>query len=257
MMSNDRFQSDSRPALSARWHDRAFNHRGSVTARLAIGLVIVALGIAHLADSFGIMSMRDPSRFFFPAVFVAIGITVLIEKKTAHGRYWAYGWLAAGLVEFAYQVYWIPFGIRKLFFPLLLLVIGARLVQRSINASDNAGAADGTGSADGQTRIFALLSGSERRTFTQPLKNAEVVSIMSGVNLDLTNAIFDGERATLHVTAIMGGIEVFAPSEWSIVSEVTPILGAYVDKRRPTATLPTKTLFIDGLVLMGGVEVKN
>jgi hypothetical protein len=61
----------------------------------------------------------------------------------------------------------------------------------------------------------------------------------------------------LNVTAIMGGIEIFAPSEWSIVSEVTPILGAYIDKRRPTTTPPSKTLFIDGVVLMGGVEVKN
>ena len=60
-----------------------------------------------------------------------------------------------------------------------------------------------------------------------------------------------------NVIRAMGGIEIYAPSEWSIVSEVTPILGAYIDKRRPTATVPTKTLFIDGLVLMGGVEVKN
>jgi len=262
MMSNDRLPSDSRPVRPARWQDRAFNHRGSVTARLAVGLVILALGIVYLADAVGIMSTSEPRRFFWPAVFIAIGVTVLIEKKSAHSQYWACGWLAAGFIDFAYQVYWIPFGITnlitpKLIFPLILLAIGARLVQRAVTAQDSAAPSDGARSGGGQTRIFALLSGSERRTFAQPLKNAEVIAIMSGVKLDLTNAVFEGDRATLNVTAVMGGIEVFAPSEWSIVSDVTPILGAYVDKRLPTATLPTKTLFIDGMVLMGGVEVKN
>jgi predicted membrane protein len=256
-MSNDPMQSDPRPARFAHWRDRNYNHRGSVTARLAIGLVIVALGMAHLANGLGIVSMHEPMRFFWPAVFIAIGVTVLIEKKNPHSQYWAYGWLAAGFIEFAYQVYWIPFGIGKLIFPIVLLVIGARLVQRAINAPDMAASADGGGSPEAQTRIFALLSGSERRTFTQPLKGAEVIAIMSGVKLDLTNAVFDSDRATLNVTAVMGGIEIYAPSEWNIVSEVTPILGAYVDKRRPTATPATKTLFIDGMVLMGGVEVKN
>jgi predicted membrane protein len=240
----------NRPARFSDWH---FNHRGSVSARLAIGLVIVALGVVHLANGLGITSMHHPMRFFWPAVFIAIGATVLIEQKSVHSQYWAYGWLGAGFIEFAYQVYWIPFGIGKLIFPLVLLVIGARLVQRSVNTQ----ASDGTAPTDSQTRIFAILSGSERRTFTQPLKDAEVTSIMSGVKLDLTNAVFEGDRATLNVTAIMGGVEIFAPSEWSIVSEVTPILGAYIDKRRPTTTLATKTLFINGLVVMGGVEVKN
>jgi hypothetical protein len=253
MMRHDRFYFSRRLLRSARWSDGNFYHRGSVTARLAIGLIVVALGMAYLADGIGILPMHDPGRFFPPAVFAAIGVTLLIERKTPHSQYWAYGWLGAAFIEFAFQLYLIPFGVKKLIVPLVLLGIGARLVQRATNMPTS----NGDTPADGQTRIFAILSGSERRTFTQPIKNAEVISIMSGVKLDLTNAVFDGERATLHVTAIMGGIEVFAPSEWSIVSEVTPILGAYVDKRRPTATLPTKTLFIDGVVLMGGVEVKN
>jgi predicted membrane protein len=245
-----------RHLIGTSFRDGQFYHRGAVSARLAIGLVIVALGVVYLADGIGLMNMHHPMRFFWPAVFIAIGVTVLVEKRSANSQYWAYGWLAAGFVEFAYQVYWIPFGIGKLIFPLVLLVIGARLVQRAVNSPTSIGT-DGVNQPDAQTRIFAILSGSERRTFTQPLKDAEVISIMSGVKLDLTNAAFENERATLNVTAIMGGIEIYAPSEWSIVSEVTPILGAYIDKRRPTATVATKTLFISGLVLMGGVEVKN
>jgi predicted membrane protein len=251
-MSNDRPHLHRRLMNSTGLGDFNSNHRGSVSARLAIGLVIIALGVTYLANALGITSMHEPKRFFFPAVFIAIGITLLIEKKNAHSHYWAYGWLFAGLIEFAYQAYWIPFGIKKFIFPMVLLFIGARLVQRAMNVTTGDGAP-----SDSQTRVFAILSGSERRSFTQPLKDAEAISIMSGIKLDLTNAVFESDRATLNVTAIMGGIEIFAPSEWSIVSEVTPILGAYVDKRRPTTALGPKTLFISGVVVMGGVEVKN
>jgi predicted membrane protein len=254
-MSNDRLPLHRR-LIGAPFRDDHFYHRGSISARLAIGLAIVALGLVNLLNLIGVMNMNDPMRFFWVPVFFAIGITILIERKSAHSRYWAYGWLAAGFIEFAYHMYWISFGIKKLVFPLILLAVGARLVQRAANTPTGT-VTDGVNQSFGQTRIFAVLSGSERRTFTQPLKDAEVVSIMSGVKLDLTNAVIESERATLDVTAIMGGIEIYAPSEWSIVSEVTPILGAYIDKRRPTASVATKTLFISGLVLMGGVEVKN
>src|SRR3982751_4170677 len=128
-MRNERYPLHRR-LIGPSFRDGHFYHRGSVSARLAIGLVIVALGVVYLADGLGLMNMHHPMRFFWPAVFVAIGITVLVEKKSAHSQLWAYGWLAAGFIEFAYQVYWIPFGIGKLIFPLVLLAIGARLVQR-------------------------------------------------------------------------------------------------------------------------------
>jgi predicted membrane protein len=245
-MSNERFS-----------FNQHFNrHRGSVTARLAIGIAIIALGAVYMADNIGIIDVEHPMRFFWPAAFLAIGTTVLIERKSVNSQFWAYGWLLVGAIEFAYQAYWIPFGISKLIFPIFLLLIGARLVQRAMNTNTDGGAQTENGPA-AQNRIFAMLSGSERRSFSEPLRDAEVTSIMSGVKLDLTNTVFEGERATLNVTAIMGGIEVYAPSEWNIVSDVTPILGAYIDKRRPTATPSTKTLIISGTVIMGGVEVKN
>jgi hypothetical protein len=34
-------------------------------------------------------------------------------------------------------------------------------------------------------------------------------------------------------------------------------MGGFIDKRRPTSTIPTKTLVITGFVVMSGIEVKN
>jgi len=257
---------DSTPPESrrdARRRDRQSRHqrlshplpRGVVQARLVVGLTVIALGAIFLAGNLDWIDTRAPLRYFWPAAFLALGVSLLISPNIrADGkitdRRWGFVWMFVGAWLFAYQLHWIDFGFWDIAFPMILLFVGARLVQRALNAPTTEQPAE-------QTRAYAFLSGSEMRTFTQPIKDAEVVAILSGIKLDLTGAQIDGERATLQVTAIMGGIEIYAPSDWNVVSDVMPILGAFVDKRRPTATVPTKTLHIGGVVLMGGVEVKN
>jgi predicted membrane protein len=244
---------------------------GNISFRLILGIVIIAMGSVFLADSMGLFDIERPGRFFPPAVFAAIGITLLVEKRTESSRYWAYGWLTAAAIEFAYQFYWIPFGIGKLIFPLVLLLIGARLVQRSVDSNksgpvtiDGVATPVGENSANSAqnndkntSRVFAILSAQQVHKFTQPLTYAEVVSILSGVKVDLNSAVIEGDTATLHVVAVMGGIEIFAPSDWNVVSEITTIPGGFFDKRRPTTTIPTKTLRLRGAAILGGVEVKN
>ena len=233
--------------------------QGTISARLVIGLVIVVIGFIYLADNMGLVDVENPGRFFWPAAFAAIGVTLLIEQRTAASKYWAYGWLTAAAIEFAYHLYIIPFGIGKLLFPIILLLVGGRIVQRAIDGKAAAsGNVDMNGNAaTSPTRVFAFLSAQQHHKYTQPLQNAEVTSILSGVKLDLTAAQIDGDHATVQVTAVMGGIEIVAPSEWSVVSEVTTVPGGFFDKRKPTAAPTTKTLYIKGLVIMGGVEVKN
>jgi len=35
------------------------------------------------------------------------------------------------------------------------------------------------------------------------------------------------------------------------------LLAGFIDKRRPTTVVPTKTLVIKGMIVMSGVEIKN
>jgi hypothetical protein len=54
-----------------------------------------------------------------------------------------------------------------------------------------------------------------------------------------------------------GGIEILVPPEWSVVSMGTPILGAFEDKTRPPQQAGGPRLVVKGVVIMGGVEIKN
>jgi hypothetical protein len=67
----------------------------------------------------------------------------------------------------------------------------------------------------------------------------------------------EGDSARIDVIAFCGGIEIYVPPDWTVTSKIATLLGGFTDKRRPTTTLPTKTLILDGFAVMGGIEVKN
>jgi predicted membrane protein len=67
----------------------------------------------------------------------------------------------------------------------------------------------------------------------------------------------EGDSATIDVFTVMGGIEIFVPRDWNVTTQVTALMGACVDKRRPAAQPATKTLIVRGFALMGGIDIKD
>lgn len=106
-------------------------------------------------------------------------------------------------------------------------------------------------------RTFAMLSGSELRPMSRPFRGADLSAVLGSVNLDLSSARMEGDIARIEVFAFCGGIEIHVPPDWTVTSKVATLLGGFTDKRRPTTTLPTKALVLDGFAVMGGIEVKN
>jgi predicted membrane protein len=89
-----------------------------------------------------------------------------------------------------------------------------------------------------------------------PFFGANMTAVMGGIELDLRQATLP-EDAVIELFAFWGGIEIYVPPDWTVTSKVTTLLGGFVDKRRPTSVVPTKTLTVRGMVVMGGIEVKN
>lgn len=223
--------------------------KGEISVRLVVGLLIIGLGAIFLASNLGLLDAHTPLRYFWPLAFIALGVSLLIEPGRAR-RNWGWIWIGVGLWIFADIQNWIQVGIWDIAFPALLLVLGARLVTRALRVQ--------SGSNDkAQTSFAVFLSAHEARSVPSPFKEAEVTAIMGGIKLDLTQTQLEGDTATLDVTVVMGGLEIYAPSDWIVTNQVLPLLGAAEDKRRPVATTSNKTLIVRGTVLMGGLEIKN
>jgi hypothetical protein len=216
----------------------------------------MALGVLFLGANLGYFSAREAFRVFWPAAFVVLGLVVLFEPRTPTGRrLWGLGWIVAGGWIYAYQHQWIDVDFWDLLVPLGLVLFGLSLIWRSLRGARARRPADE--GSEAEVRTFALLSGNEVRSTAARFRGADLGAFMGGVNLDLRQAgLADDEEAEIDVFAMWGGIEIRVPREWTVVSKVMPLMGAFEDKSEPLAGA-TRRLIVRGLVVMGGVEVKN
>lgn len=234
---------------------RPRRNRHSPAGSVIFGLLIVAFGLTLLANNLGFADVRHALWQFWPFFLIASGIALFFksEEGQSHFSLWGSAMIVGGLWAFASQRGWIHLNFWAAFGPALLVLLGASVIWRAISLPRPEGSVDG----NAYVHSFVVLSGSEHKPASTPFKGADLTAILGGVKLDLTGAEMEGDVATVDVVAVMGGIEIFVPRDWSVTSKVASFMGAYADKRRP-ATLPTtKTLIVRGSAVMGGIEVKD
>jgi hypothetical protein len=83
------------------------------------------------------------------------------------------------------------------------------------------------------------------------------VAIMGGGELDLRDARFAERVVTIHVTAIMGGIEITVPDDARIEVNGIGIMGGFDHHAAGDGTADGPTIIINGLAFWGGVEIKR
>jgi predicted membrane protein len=258
------------------------------STRLIVGLLIILLGGALLADNLGWFDARHVLRSLWPLALVAVGIAMVRHPQHKRSRSWGWVLITVGIWIFLDKIGWIHVSLGQLILPGILLFVGGVLVFRSVSGPPSGGASpsstpSSTSSSNGNTtsstagpsttsssfggatstdqaefvRSFAMLSGHELRPVSRPFRGADLNAIMGGIKLDLTSARMEGDTAVIEVFALWGGVEIYVPPDWTVTSEVTTLLAGFIDKRRPTSVVPTKHLVIKGMVVMAGVEIKN
>jgi hypothetical protein len=114
--------------------------------------------------------------------------------------------------------------------------------------------------ADSSAHISALaiMSGIQRRSNSPAFAGADLTAIMGGCEIDLRQAsIAPGTEASMDIFAFWGGIDVKVPRDWTVVTNAIPLMGGIEDKTDPPQPLSGKRLVLRGIVVMGGVVIKN
>jgi predicted membrane protein len=105
----------------------------------------------------------------------------------------------------------------------------------------------------------SVFGGSKKTVFSKNFLGGEIVTIVGGVEINLSQADIQG-RIVLEVTQIFGGTKIIIPSHWDVVSaEMTAIFGGIEDKRvqHISRAYPDKILVLKGTTLFGGIEIQN
>lgn len=229
--------------------------RPRVTPQVVIGLAVIAVGVLFTLDNLGLID-ADKYLRFWPAALVLVGF-VKLRQAIRDGHGWVSGLLFFGVGSWMLleRVTYIRLDARTVF-PIFLVCLGGYLVWRGFGGRSRPTAAD----AHSHFSSLAVMGGAVRRNNSQTFTGADLTAVMGGCEADLRQAsIAPNTEAVIDVFAFWGGIELKVPEDWTVINRVVPLMGGVDDKTLPqkSTAAPAKHLIIRGLVVMGGIEVKN
>ena len=112
----------------------------------------------------------------------------------------------------------------------------------------------GVASSEG---AFAILGGFSRKGDWVVPKDFTAFAFMAGGEIDLREARFAEPVVTIHVVAIMAGIEITVPEDVTVRVTGIGIMGGFDHHASGPGAAGAPHLKVVGFALMGGVEVKR
>jgi predicted membrane protein len=226
----------------------------SIPSQVFLGLGVIGLGVLFLLDNLGYIEFRDTVRYW-PALVVLWGGAKLLDAKSPHERL-TFGVITAIGALLLLNRMGLGFINARMLWPVILIVVGALVVYKAMIGRRTMGTVMKVDEDAGNiVDVTAILGGFERRITTPTFRGGEITAIMGGCELDLRGSSIEGD-AVLNVFAVMGGITIKCPPDWTVVLQGTPIMGGF-DEKTITPPNGAKRLVIKGYAIMGGVEVRN
>ena len=225
--------------------------RPAVFGRLLVGLLFIAGGVLFTLANFGVVHVEKAWRFW-PLVLVAVGLLRLTSRSVFAGLLLVGLGVLLQLREL--DVIWFRL---SMLFPLIFVVVGLRIVtggfRRRWPPPQNL-----TGPG-GIINEWAVFGGGDRRIATE-FGGGQANAVFGGFSLDLRKSTMVGDTAAIDVFCFCGGGDIRVPEDWNVTLKVVPIFGGTDDKTRhdlPAGGAPRKNLVVTGVIVFGGLGVKN
>ena len=243
-----------------RWVADECSGRYRFTARLLVGLAMLGLGVLWTMDNLGLTDASEITRWW-PMLLVVFGVAKILGWGARPSAFSGAMWLLAGTWLLLHALGIVHTGLAGLW-PLALIIIGVRFIlypgrMRTRNRMDR-GFVQSSDEA-GRIKMEVVMANAQRRVEPGPFRGGEVSAVLASAELDLRAATLADGRVELETKVVMGGIELYVPRGWHVVSAVTAVLGTIEDhtEKMPEGITPRGMLYLTGSVVMGSVEIRN
>lgn len=227
------------------------------TRSLGIGLIIILIGSLFLAANFGYIS-TNIFRYIFSwyGWTLYVGPIMMLKKES---RVLGSIFFGVGIVVLLGDLGYIPNLNVSQLWPLIIVAVGANFVYQAMNKKiPEAQEINGSSEFINDKHIFG---GGDFTIQNQNFKGGKVLAMFGGGNYNLMQSkLSPSNNNVLDVTFVFGGGNFIVPSDWNVQVSVTSIFGGFNDRRKvlPSSELdPNKTLFITGMAVFGGGEIKS
>lgn len=144
----------------------------------------------------------------------------------------------------------------KYFIIVLVIIGGLGVLGKLQDRVTNQEATEDGKSRNDFFEVNNVMGGSKKDYSFSELKGGIINCVMGGAEINLTKAsLKDG--ASIDVFLLMGGAKIFVPKDWNVILDTANIMGDSKDNSADDESVEndSKTLKINGTVIMGGLEV--
>lgn len=145
----------------------------------------------------------------------------------------------------------------KLLFPAILIIIGITFIFKDVlgkKAVEEIKKINQT--QNNATEYNAVFAGQDVKIENEEFRGANLNAIFGGVEFDLRKAIIT-ENHVINVKAVFGGVDLYVPSNVKVKINSTPVFGGISNSTSQNASDDAITLYVDGVCVFGGIEIKN
>jgi len=242
-----------------RWgRSHPFGHRPHHRGRGIIpGLVLIAWGGLLLLREQGLLDPALRPLDFWPLVIIGLGLSIALRRRHLGGVLFglAVTLLGAGLLaqRLGYGV-----GVARLW-PTVLIAAGIGVIWNGLTRRRHVPRLASEQVSAGELQRSVTMGDLGLVVDSQQFRGGSLSVTMGELRADLRRAAIAGDDAAIDLSLTMGNIELYVPSNWQVMSDVSPFMGVVEDKTepRPDAAGVQKRLVLRGKITMGAVTVKN
>ena len=104
--------------------------------------------------------------------------------------------------------------------------------------------------------MIAVFGGAQRKGRFRAGRSLKALAVFGGVEIDLTEAVFDAPELVIHCTAVFGGVEIKVPDYVTLRGGGAGVFGGFDVKQQEGADPHGPVVTIKGSAVFGGVEAK-
>jgi predicted membrane protein len=221
--------------------------------KIFIGSLLLLLGVTILLNNIGLLlpyfiSANRLWDFFWPVLFLGIGVTLIFDKNFTLGVIFS----VIGLAIFSSRL--LSWSFWSTFWPLILIFIGFSILlrkEKKVSINDAASVSE-EGSIDDTVLFWSV----DKKVISKNFKGGDINTVFGGYKLDLREAKISKDDAVINVNCAFGGVEILVPNNCRVVTNGTAILGGWTPNIPATDT-EKPVLTIRGVAAFGGVEIKS
>ncbi|MBC8054303.1 MAG: hypothetical protein H7Y13_14680 [Sphingobacteriaceae bacterium] len=191
--------------------------------------IMIIIGVIFLGDE--IFPRADFDDFVLPVAIIGVGMYLIIGKKKITN------WGKEGDFSRPVDVGW----------------------DKRVN-EDNEPIVPPVSSGDDYLDIVSIFGGVKKNIVSKNFQGGEIVTIMGGAEIILTQADMVSTRVELEITQVFGGTKIIVPPHWKVSSDLVAVFGGIEDKRpfmAENALSHEKHLVIKGTSIFGGIDIRS